>query len=618
MNINKNLTLEKTFELGVQNQQKNNLDIAQDLYNQILERNPKHVHSLNNLGVIYQLKGDFQKAKGNFEKVIEINPKHEGAYKNLGTIYIHFKKYEEAISCYEKAIIIDPNNGKLNYNLGVAFNVLQDYQKAQGFYEKAITINPNYTNALNNLGLLFFNKGEYQKAQSCYEKAIESNPKFDESYFNLGNLLKKIGKYQEAIGCYEKAIAINPNYKDALCNLGSVLNDTGKYQEAINFFNKAIEIDPNFVVALNNVGSIFSIYGNYSKALSYFEKAIAINPNYLIAQTNLSSCYISLLNLEKAVSSSHKSVKMYHQQKKLDNQSTPIFRFKHDVEQAKYLCSKNYKIDGIDEFQKIGDEILNREENKDIDNDVNKKILLTSDEVKILLPFYKADYIYKPKIISKSCINPNKNWQEVEDEYLNSSNQIMYIDDFLSDEALIELREFCLVSKVWNRQYKNNYLGAFSDSGFNSLIHLQIAIDLQKKLPKLFGPHKLGKFWGFKYDTTLGKGINIHADFAIHNLNFWITPDEYNNNKESGGLKVYDVPAPDNWTFRQYNFDNEEIYKFLNENNANCTNIPYKFNRAVLFNSAYFHETDKIDFKDMYKGRRINNTYLFGSRRINN
>jgi len=293
-----------------------------------------------------------------------------------------------------------------------------------------------------------------------------------------------------------------------------------------------------------------------------------------------------------------------------------LFKLKHDIEQAKYLSSKNYKINGIDKFIKIADEILGHTENKEEKNDFNKKILLNENEINMLLSYSKENHIYQTKTISGSCINPNKNWLDVEDEYLNSTNQIMYIDDFLSDEALVELREFCLVSKVWYKDYHNKYLGAFSSSGFISPIHLQIAIDLQQKLPKLFGPHKLGKFWGFKYDSTLGKGINIHADFAIHNLNFWITPDEYNNNKNSGGLKVYDAPAPDNWTFQDYNNNSNKVYKFLKDNNANCTNVPYKFNRAVLFNSAYFHETDEIDFKDEYVGRRINNTYLFGTRLV--
>ena len=276
------------------------------------------------------------------------------------------------------------------------------------------------------------------------------------------------------------------------------------------------------------------------------------------------------------------------------------------------LVAKNYKIDGIDQFQKVGDEILSRKENKDSE----KKIVFTSNEISSLLPFYKSDFTYKPKKILGSCINPNKNWQDVEDEYFNSSNQIMYIDDFLSDEALIELREFCLISKVWNKEYPNKYLGAFGEQGFISPIHLQIATELQQKLPKLFGPHKLEGFWGIKYDSTLGEGINIHRDFAKHNLNFWITPDEYNNNKNGGGLKVYDAPAPDHWTFKDFTERTDKIYEFLKENDANCVNVPHKCNRAVLFNSAYFHETDEIDFKDEYEGRRINNTYLFGNRLV--
>ena len=49
---------------------------------------------------------------------------------------------------------------------------------------------------------------------------------------------------------------------------------------------------------------------------------------------------------------------------------------------------------------------------------------------------------------------------------------------------------------------------------------------------------------------------------------------------------------------------------------ASRINVPYKFNRAVLFNSAYFCEKDKINFKEEYETRRINITYLFGTRLI--
>jgi len=578
MNNDKDLTVDQTFNLAVQNHQNNNLQDAQNYYQKVLELDANHSQTLNNLGVIFQGLGEIEKAK----------------------------------ECYEKAIKIDPNYTDALNNLGVIFQGLGENQKAKEFFEKAIEINPNYVKALNNLGITFQRLGDNQKAKACYKKAIKIYPNYTDALNNLGVIFQGLGENQKAKEFFEKVIKIDPNYVKALNNLGVIFQRLGENQKAKACYEKAIAIDPNYVKALNNLGEIFQRLGENQKAKEYYEKVIKIDPNYTVAHTNLTSLYIGTLDdLEKSINSSYNALKIFHNNSKFTNQSVTLFRLKHDVQQAQYLISKNYKIEGINEFKKIGSEILDRAE-----NNYNKRILLTPSEIDALLPFYKSDHVYKPKTISGSCINPNKKWQEVEDEYFNSSNQIIYIDDFLSEEALIELREFCLVSKVWNKDYSNNYLGAFSDSGFISPVHLQIAIELKQKLPKLFGPHTLGKFWGFKYDSTLGKGINIHADFAIHNLNFWITPDEYNNNKNSGGLKVYDAPAPDNWTFENYNMNGDKIYEFLKENNANCTNVPYKFNRAVLFNSAYFHETDEIDFKNEYEGRRINNTYLFGSRLI--
>ena len=44
---------------------------------------------------------------------------------------------------------------------------------------------------------------------------------------------------------------------------------------------------------------------------------------------------------------------------------------------------------------------------------------------------------------------------------------------------------------------------------------------------------------------------------------------------------------------------------------ANIT-VKHKPNRAVIFDSALFHQTDKYRFKKGYKNGRINLTLLFG------
>ena len=45
-NEKKNLTTKETFDLAVQNQQKNNLQVAENLYKEVLKINPNHFESI--------------------------------------------------------------------------------------------------------------------------------------------------------------------------------------------------------------------------------------------------------------------------------------------------------------------------------------------------------------------------------------------------------------------------------------------------------------------------------------------------------------------------------------------------------------------------------------------
>ena len=185
------------------------------------------------------------------------------------------------------------------------------------------------------------------------------------------------------------------------------------------------------------------------------------------------------------------------------------------------------------------------------------------------------------------------------------------IDNLLTPEALTGLRQFCLASSSWRDAYEDGYLGAFPHHGFAPPLLAQIAEELRAIYPAIIENYPLIHFWAFKYDSQL-RGIRKHADFAAVNINFWITPDTANRDSSSGGMVIYDVPAPQSWNFREYNGNPKRVYEFLRSRDAGQRKIAYKCNRAVLFNSNLFHETDRFDFKDGYENHRINITYLFG------
>jgi len=135
----KNLTTEETFALAVQNQQKNNLQIAEKLYKETLKTNPNHVDAYNNLGVILLRSGKPQKAKSCYEKAIEINPNYESAHNNLGNALNLLGEHQKAKSCYEKAIEINPNYAEAHNNLGNIFRKLKEFQKAADYFVRSAT-----------------------------------------------------------------------------------------------------------------------------------------------------------------------------------------------------------------------------------------------------------------------------------------------------------------------------------------------------------------------------------------------------------------------------------------------------------------------------------------------
>jgi uncharacterized protein (TIGR02466 family) len=177
MSENRDLTIEETFNLAIKNHQNDNLQDAQNYYQEILKIDPNHFGALNNLGVIFKKMKQIQKAINCYEKIIKIYPDHVDVYNNLGNAFKELGEHYRAKDCFEKIIKINPNNLKAHYNLGVIFQDLD----------------------------------ETQKAKSCYEKVIEIDPKYAAAHSNLGNSLKILGENEKAIDCYKTAKQIDPN-----------------------------------------------------------------------------------------------------------------------------------------------------------------------------------------------------------------------------------------------------------------------------------------------------------------------------------------------------------------------------------------------------------------------
>jgi hypothetical protein len=95
-------------------------------------------------------------------------------------------------------------------------------------------------------------------------------------------------------------------------------------------------------------------------------------------------------------------------------------------------------------------------------------------------------------------------------------------------------------------------------------------------------------------------------------VNFWVTPDDANLAPDRGGLRVCRTPPPAGWELTSYHADQARVVTFLEQQADNTLLVPYRENRAVLFESRLFHYSDAPNFDKSYQNHRINLTMLFG------
>ena len=289
-------------------------------------------------------------------------------------------------------------------------------------------------------------------------------------------------------------------------------------------------------------------------------------------------------------------------------------KLRHDIEQFRYLREIGVLDDGFDEIiQEYMDTVGHLAH---LGN--NARVPLTPEnERRIGRAYGRIVHLASAPRVN-TALSTSWDRSAVQRLYRERRPGVVVVDDFLTEEALACLNRFCLESTVWSgNRYADGRLGAFFFAGFNGPLLLQIAEEIRDALPELIGSrHPLRQLWGFKNTCVLPPDSTIHADFAAVNVNFWITPNDANLDDATGGMLIYDVDAPSSWDFATYNERIDLIREFLRARQAGVIRVPYRQNRAVLFNSDLFHATEAVHFRPDYRNHRINITMLYGDRRL--
>ncbi|HEX4270570.1 MAG TPA: tetratricopeptide repeat protein [Rhizomicrobium sp.] len=466
----------------------------------------------------------------------------------------------EAVSVYRQFIALRPDVVEARVNLASLLAVMGAHTDAEGAYRQAIALRRDLPAARFGLANVLRSQGRLEEAVAAYRAGLALDAGNAGAIYNLGSALQALGQTDQAFTAFSRAVALKPDFAQAHNNLGILHYDRDEWEQAVTCFIAALRLQPGFFKARNNLGMTMHKLGRLTEAEAAFREATRLKPDYVESFDNLATLLLEMGRTREAFECFMRRAALVTDALPQDESRKP-----HDLEQAAFRgrAATVVEIDG-------------------------------------------------GARLSGPAVNRGNDIQQASTAWRDSHPQIVVIDDLLTTEALEALRRFCHGSTIWRDTF-DGYVGARPQSGFACPLLAQVACELAEAHPAIFEGHPLLFAWAFKYQQGMS-GTRAHADFAAVNVNFWITPDDANLDPETGGLVIWDKAAPLDWDFDRYNADEAMIRDFLARSGAQPTRIPYRANRAVVFDSDLFHETDTLAFHPGYTNRRINITLLYGTR----
>jgi tetratricopeptide (TPR) repeat protein len=520
---------------------------------------PRQPEALMLRGTLLASSDRREEALADFDHVLAQKSDFPGALFNRALVLFELGRRAEAVSAFDRFLALVPDSVEAWLNRGAALQELGRIDEALASYERALKHDPGHGLVWLNRGTLYRDMGYFQKALESFDKALALIPRHAGAWRGRGSALMGLLRFDEALKSFDLALEIAPGEPNTIRERTTLLN-------AMRLFAD-MPAGTNMAETWHHRAAFLQVQQRLKDALEALDQSLAVDPDYLPALITQGQILTELGQTEEGMTSYRRHAQLAYGGRPPHAPDDPPHKQRHDQEQRAYLAEQGIRDD-------------------DFHLEAGARVLV--------------------------AVNP-ANAEDVAQQWRQTNPQIAVIDNLLTEEALEGLRRFCRISTMWRRPYKNGYLGAMPEYGFACPLLAQIADELRTVFPGVIGDHALRLLWGFKYDSRLS-GIPMHADQAAVNVNFWIAPEDANRDPASGGLMIWPLKPPPDWKFHRYNADEAGIRALMAREGAKPVVVPHRANRAVVFDSDLFHETDRIDFADGYLNRRINVTMLYGRR----
>ena len=278
------------------------VQLAERLFKQVLQSQPKHVPTLNLLSVLLTRSGRFDEAERYVRLALAENATSDATYYNYGLILKALKRPAEAAERFTQALKLNAAVAESWNNRGTVFSDLRRYREAIADFDRAIALNKDYADAFFNKGNALAALKSYRPALVAYDRAVALGPDRAEAWLGRGNVLTELNEYDNAFAAYDRAFALQPDRAGAWLGRGNVFAAMQRYDEALAAYDKALAVEPDLAEAWLGRGNVFAAVARSDNALAAFDKALALKPDLAKAWLGRGNIFIRGKRYDDALS----------------------------------------------------------------------------------------------------------------------------------------------------------------------------------------------------------------------------------------------------------------------------------------------------------------------------
>lgn len=231
------------------------------------------------LAEIYKTEDRFVQAKDLYEQVIDADPRNKKALLGLGECFRAMGLIDKSLKAYLSAAVIDPTDGEALFQAGKVYYETGRYDESIQQFKRVQNLNPYYPRTFYYIGKAAFASGNYPLALEASRSEKTQNPGLADSYILAAEVHSAMKQYGDCATEYSQAMKLRPQGADIYIKAAQCYRQSGSVDVAEDMLALAAARESGNAEIYKEQGAIYEIKGDAVSAIQSYSKYLGLSPN---------------------------------------------------------------------------------------------------------------------------------------------------------------------------------------------------------------------------------------------------------------------------------------------------------------------------------------------------